>query len=335
MIRFAFTFVLGLAAFICQAQEHLRFMDIPLDGNLDSFCSKLIKEKGFVAKTMTDGEQYFSMETKKLTGDFYGIKGCTFYVRKHERLDNVSSVIVNDTLHVLGKADEAQLISLFDENYGNHETDSTGYSVWYNSVWYTWKTSSGNVDFCVYKEGFMIFYTDYTEKDARKQVLEEHEREWERQTIREICGIPFGSSYEKAEEVLENKYGVKSFLSDKTKIYYLNENYAGIMFDKIIFLFQSDGYKSYMNGCIFILDANSLRQAKEKQEMLYKRLRNKYDMKEGVDDNGNKYYYGGHSPVPFDGFGFSIEIIKFENISSTPYAARLMYGRYNYVKEEF
>ena len=44
-------------------------MDIPLDGNLDSFCSKLIKDKGLVAGTMTDGEQYMSMETKKLSGD--------------------------------------------------------------------------------------------------------------------------------------------------------------------------------------------------------------------------------------------------------------------------
>ena len=38
----------------------------------------------------------------------------------------------------------------------------------------------------------------------------------------------------------------------KTKIYYRNENYAGILFDRIIFLFQSDGYKSYMNGCVFM-----------------------------------------------------------------------------------
>ena len=187
----------------------------------------------------------------------------------------------------------------------------------------------------VHKKGFKIYYTDYSEKAIRKQIADEFEREYERQTTKEICGIPFGSSYEKAEEVLENKYGDKSYLSDKTKIYYNNKNYAGIMFDNIIFLFQSDGYKSYMNGCVFILEATSLRQAKEKQELLYKKLRYKYDMKEDDDDNGNKYYYGGHSPVPFDGFGFSIDIIKYENRPNLPYAARLMYGRYNYVKEEF
>lgn len=330
MIRFVFSFIFCLAAFACQAQEHLRFMDIPLDGNLDSFCSKLIKDKGLVAGTMSDGEQYMGLETKKLIGDFYGIKGCTYYVRKHERLDNVSSVVVEDTLQALGKANELRLISLLDKNYGNHKTDSLIYS-----VWYTWKTTGGDVELGVHKKGFRLFYTDYTEKQVRKQISEEYEREWERQTVKEICGIPFGSSYEKAEEVLGNKYGEKSFLSDKTRIYYRNENYGGILFDKIIFLFQSDGYKSYMNGCVFILEATSLRQAKEKQEMLYKTLRYKYDIKEGEDDNGNKYYFGGHSPLPFDGIGFTIEIIKYENSSSIPYAARLMYGRYNYVKEEF
>ena len=330
MMKFAFTLIFSLAAVVSQAQEHLRFMDIPLDGNLDSFCNRLIREKGLVAETMTDGEQYKSMETKKLSGDFYGIKGCTYYVRRHERLNNVSSVIIVDTLFALGKADESKLISLLDKNYGDHEKDSTRYS-----VWYIWKTASGDVELAVHKEGFKMFYTDSIEHDIRIQILEEEKREWERQTVKEICGIPFGSSYDKAEEVLENKYGKKSFLSDKTKIYYMNENYAGITFDNIIFLFQSDGYKSYMNGCVFILEANSLRQAKEKQEMLYKTLRNKYEMEEDVDDNGNKFYFGGHSPVPFDGFGFSIEIIKYKNRPNTPYAARLMYGRYNYVKEEF
>lgn len=326
MIRFALTLIFSLATFVCQAQDHLRFMDIPLDGDLDSFCSKLITDKGLVAGTMTDGEQYIGMKTRKMAGDFYGIKGCTYYVRKHERLDNVSSVVVEDTLQALDKAEESRLISVLDKAYGSHETDSLSYS-----VWYTWKTTGGNIELSVRSNGFKIYYIDYTEKKKK----EELDREWERQTIKEICGIPFGSSYKKAEEVLDNKYGEKSYLSDKTKICYNNVTYAGIMFDNIYFLFQSDGYKSYMNGCVFILEANSLQQAKDKQEMLYNKLRYKYDLKEGTDDHGNKYYYGGHSPILFDGCGFTIEIIKFDNSPSRPYAARLMYGRYNYVREEF
>ncbi len=289
--------MLSFAALICQAQEHLRFMDVAIDDKIENFCSHLIKTKGFAPGNMTDDEQYMNMETRKLSGEFYGIKGCTFYVRKHDRLDNVSSVIVEDTLFTLSKADETRLISILDKNYGSHETDSTRYS-----VWRMWKTTSGDVELDVYKEGFKVFYTDYAENEVRKQISEEFDREWERQTIREICGIPFGSSYEKAEEVLENKYGEKSFLSDKTKIYYMNENYAGIMFDRIIFLFQSDGYKSYMNGCVFIIEATSLRQAKEKQEMLYRTLQYKYDMKEGEDDNGNNASFGTICTINRDNF---------------------------------
>lgn len=52
----------SFAAIICQAQDHLRFMDIPIDGDLDSFCSKLIQEKGLFAGTITDDEQYMSMK---------------------------------------------------------------------------------------------------------------------------------------------------------------------------------------------------------------------------------------------------------------------------------
>ena len=279
---------------------------------------------------MTDGEQFSNMQTKKLVGDFYGIKNCSYYVRKHDRLENVSSVFVEDTLTTINKDDANRIISLHDQKYGTHKKDSTRWS-----VWYTWKTQSGEIEIALRDKGIKAFYTDTTEMAVRKAISEEYEKEWERQTVREISGIPFGSSYEKAAEVLENKYGTSSLLSDKTQIIYEHKNYADIYFDRIIFLFQSDGYKSYLNGCIFILEAKSLSDAKDKRERLYKKLSWKYDMKEGIDDDGNKYYYGGHSPIPFDGFGFSIDIIKYDNRTSIPYAARLMYGRYNYVKEEF
>jgi hypothetical protein len=90
-----------------------------------------------------------------------------------------------------------------------------------------------------------------------------------------------------------------------------------------------------LNGCVFILEATSLSDAKDKRDRLYKKLSWKYDMKDGTDDAGIKYYFGGNSPVSFWDFGFSIDIIKYDNKSIIPFAARLMYGRYNYVKEEF
>lgn len=305
-------------------------MDIPFDSPLNAFYDKLVSTKGLIAAKMTDGEQYSSMETKKLTGDFYGIKNCTFYVRKHERLNNASSVIVEDTLSALGENDAKRIISFHDKWFGTHKTDSTRWS-----IWYTWKTAGGEVELSLRDNGFKAFYTDTTELAVRKAISEEFARERDRQTVKEICGIPFGSSYEKSKEILENKYGTSSFLSDKTRIVYDNKSYADIYFDTIMFLFQSDGYRSYLNGCVFILEATSLSDAKDKRERLYKKLSWKYDIKEGVDDNGNKYYYGGNSPVSFWDFGFHIDIIKYDNRPSIPYAARLMYGRYNYVKEEF
>lgn len=330
MKQIALTIVICSVAIVSYAQEHLTFMDIPLNCPLDTFCNKLISNRGLVAAKMSEGEQYLDMETKKLVGVFHGIKNCTFYVRKHNRLNNVSSVIVEDTLTALSKEDTKRILSTHDNMFGTHKKDS---AMW--SVWYTWKTTSGEIKFGLTNKGFKAFYTDTMELSVWKAISEEYKRERERQTVREICGIPFGSSYEKTAEVLENKYGTSSFLSDRNTIIYDNKNYAGIYFDKILFLFQSDGYKSYLNGCVFILEASSLSDAKDKRERLYKELSWKYDMRDGVDNNGNKYYYGGNSPVSFLDFGFSIDIVKYENRSSIPYAARLMYGRYNYVKEEF
>lgn len=330
MKQIALTIVICSVAIVSHAQEHLNFMDIPLDCPLDVFCNKLISKRGLVAAKMSEGEQYSDMETKKLVGVFHDIKNCTFYVRRHNRLSNVSSVIVEDTLTELSKEDTKRIISTYDNMFGDHKKDGTR-----RTVWYTWKTTSGEIEFDFPNKGFKAIYTDTMELAVWKAIDEEYKWKRERQTVREICGIPFGSSYEKTAEILENKYGTSSFLSDRNTIIYDNKSYAGIFFDKIWFLFQSDGYKSYLNGCVFILEAKSLSEAKEKRDLLYRRLRWKYDMKDGVGDDGNKYYYGGHSPVPLDGFGFSIEIIKYENRSSIPYAARLMYGRYNYVKEEF
>lgn len=330
MRRFALSFIVSLLAVVCQAQKHMSLLDITFDCPLDEFCNKLVADKGFTVGTMTWGEEYRNMETKKLTGDFYGIKGCTFYVRKHERLDNISSIIVEDSLGILSDADMNRIVSIHDKQFGKHDKDSIK-----TEIWYTWNNEAGEVELLFHDYGFKAYYTDTTELAVRKAIYDEYNNEYEKQTVREICGIPFGSSYDKAEEILRNKYGTPSIFSDKTKIYYENKSYAGIFFDDIIFLFQSDGYKSYLNGCVFILEASSLKDAKEKCDILYRKLRIKYDMKDGIDDNGNKYYIGGHSPVPFDGFGFSIEILKYDNRARVPYAARLMYGRYNYIREEF
>lgn len=330
MKRFVFTIIISLVVTTSYAQEHLSFMDIPMDCPVETFCNKLVSTKGLVVSTMTDDEQYYGMETKKLVGDFYGIKNCSFYVRRHERLDNVSSIAVKDTLAAMSEGDVRRIIALHDKTFGTHKKDSSQHA-----VWYSWRTHYGEVGLELYDNGFGAYYTDTTELAVRKAIYEEYIMKRERETVREICGIPFGSSYETTKEVLENKYGTSSILSDRNRIIYNNKSYAGIFFDEILFLFQSDGYKSYLNGCIFILESTSLIQAKEKLALLHRTLSRKYEINEIIDDNGNPCYFGGHSPIPFEGIGFCIDIIKYDNRLTIPYAARLMYGRYNYVKEEF
>ena len=60
--------LIALVTSVCyaQKQEDLHFLDIPIGGSLDDFCSKLVKEKGLVNSIMTEGEQYYQMETRKL-----------------------------------------------------------------------------------------------------------------------------------------------------------------------------------------------------------------------------------------------------------------------------
>ena len=78
MKRFALIIVVCLTIIIGHAQEHLRFIDTPIDGTLDGSCSYLIKEKGLGAPSMTEFAQ--EVETTKPLTD-------TEVVRKVALLD--------------------------------------------------------------------------------------------------------------------------------------------------------------------------------------------------------------------------------------------------------
>lgn len=342
MRHIVLTIVVGLATVICQAQKHLQFMDIPIEGSVEQFANKLANEKGFVIEPQNDyADDNFNMETKMLSGNFEMFNDCMVVVRRIEGASETSSVIVFiDSLKCLnGEFDE--FTNLYDKKYGKH----TGF--WGSDKW----ESDGGRIVAGNREGiFYVVFMDKPEINIRDVFSEKIIKRTqdsivsyimdikEKQTVKEICGVPFGSSYEKTREMLENKYGYPEYYPDRTVITYKNKTYAGYVFDSIHFLFQSDGVHSYLNGCVFIKDAKSLSEAKKNQETLFKELSKKYVVRDGTDSNGNKFYYGGYSPTPDDGFGFSIEILKYDRDLAriyTPYAARLMYGRYNYVKEEF
>lgn len=343
MKKIALTIIVGLVTIVGQAQEHLRFMDIPISGTVERFANRLVTEKGLVISDRNDYEDLdFKMETKILTGKFEMFDECLFVVRKIEGADETSSVVVFiDSLKCLnGEFD--QLNALYDKRYGEH----TGY--WGSNKW---ESQGGRILAGIQEGSYYVIFMNKPEVEIRDALFDTKMKEAqdslvnylmdirkEEQTVKEICGIPFGSSYEKSREMLENKYGYPEYNPDRTVITYKHKTYAGFTFDSIHFLFQSDGVHSYLNGCVFIMDAKSLSEAKKKQELLYKKLSDKYFMIDEIDSNGNKFYMGGYSPTHDEGLGFSIEILKYDSDLAriySPYAARLAYGRYNYVKEEF
>lgn len=169
--------------------------------------------------------------------------------------------------------------------------------------------------------------------DKINEMLED----WDKQTIKEICGIPVGTDYQKTKDILYNKYGYPDYNPDKTHVVYTNKKYGGLDFDYIHFLFQSDGHKSYMNSVIFCINAYTLTQARDYQELLHKKLEEKYIMISRTDSKGNKTWYGGTDPTDNQRYGFNIDIMEYEKSlnTKTPYCVRLIYGPYKFVKEEF
>ena len=166
-----------------------------------------------------------------------------------------------------------------------------------------------------------------------KRIAEENQ-------VKEICEIPFGTSYEEAEGILKEKFGECDYLvSTRERIRYEKKSYEGISFDWIYFFFQSDGQHSYLNGSVFGIDCKTKAEAislkKEFHELLSQRYANFIDF-----DNGKEYEsYGALSPVPAEsifGFGIRIDIINYRESDvhiGTPYGVRIAYGPYDYVKE--
>lgn len=115
------------------------------------------------------------------------------------------------------------------------------------------------------------------------------------------------------------------------------------------FLFQSDGINSYFNTCIFVLNADTEKEAIDKQKKMSDILSKKYELSCVKDANGLDSYGGGVSPL-WDGHWSSLlkeeyltaihtDIIKYDEElakdTGIKYATRIIYGPYNYIKEEF
>lgn len=166
-----------------------------------------------------------------------------------------------------------------------------------------------------------------------------HYQEWvSKQMCTEVCGVRFGSSYETAKEILKRKYGEPDYIeTNENTIVYHYKSYGGMNFTYISFDFQRDGAFSYMNQCVMGYDCKTAEEAKNKRDAIWDKARSKYTAwSEDIDDNGFKYYKSGCSPLGGFGNGFVVDVVKFdEPYNGYRYFARIMYGPYNYVKEDF
>lgn len=166
-----------------------------------------------------------------------------------------------------------------------------------------------------------------------------HYQEWaSKQMCTEVCGVRFGSSYETAKEILKRKYGEPDYIeTNENTIVYHYKSYGGMNFTYISFDFQRDGAFSYMNQCVMGYDCKTAEEAKNKRDAIWDKARSKYTAwSEDIDDNGFKYYKSGCSPLGGFGNGFVVDVVKFdEPYNGYRYFARIMYGPYNYVQEDF
>lgn len=175
------------------------------------------------------------------------------------------------------------------------------------------------------------------------------EEKFKTQQIKNIGGIPFGISQEKALPILRNKYGEEMYNPrNKNLLSFKNIKYAGVDFSTVHFLFQSDGINSYFNTCIFVLDADTEKEAIDKQKEMSKILSKKYEITCAKDNNGFDTYGCGISPL-WDGNLDSLkseyftaihtDIMKYDEKlakdTGIKYSTRIIYGPYNYIKEEF
>ena len=183
----------------------------------------------------------------------------------------------------------------------------------------------------------------------RKLFMETLEKNLRLQQVHDIGGIPFGISREDALSRLRNKYGEPEYNSQSTGVMFKHITYAGRDFNRVLFLFESDGINSYLNSCIFVNDAKTKSEAIKKMEDLKIDLEKRYRVISSVKgENGFMIYGGGVSPV-WDGkmasfkdeyyTAWHTDVIEydanFSDFYGKKYGVRLIYGPYSYINEEF
>ena len=202
---------------------------------------------------------------------------------------------------------------------------------------------NGQVNFCLPANSCVTDQPDTLELSAGQQEILESLKS---KQVKEICGVKFGERIETAVQILKRKFGEPRFVTHDC-IWYKNLTYGGVSFENVLFNFQSDGKRTYMNSCDFFGMRNALEYVKVDFEILLKKIK-KYD----IDDKTavkNNSWAGGISPL-WDGnlktitksnyFDAVYLDIKEDDKDKGQYFIRLMYGHpqicpFIYIDEEF
>jgi len=206
-----------------------------------------------------------------------------------------------------------------------------------------------SISFSPEEEAMLKALTDSLNAQLHK-IWDEFNAEARAIQTKSICGVDFGCTKEEARRILSNKYGTPMYNpTNENVLSFERQIYAGINFNNIHFIFQSDGRRSYLNTVIFVLSAKSLANAKERQSWLAEKLEGKYKIRWIDEDTDQPEFYGGISPLWNESynieetltrfFAFRSDIIKYEpDVAKTAgfsHSVRLIYGPYDYVVEEF
>lgn len=167
----------------------------------------------------------------------------------------------------------------------------------------------------------------------------------ERNTVRNVCGVSFGTPYEFVRYALERVYGQSIHITGSTILYknvfYDGEHYDDVSFD---FLQEADGSR-ILNQVLFIREVNSRDEAVRVKDSIMSGLASVYPSVHPLDD---EQVVGGLPPALFQrlwkeedpvtvagmGYGFEIRIISPE-AKGNPYYVRVTYGPYEKSIEPF
>lgn len=102
---------------IATAQNHISFLDIPIEGKPADFAKKL-EEKGW--KPCRPKMHFNNMDVVAYRGSFWAFEDCTLYIRNIQGKDTVTSVYIHPhrQFRLLN-----ELIDSFDEKYSIHKEE--------------------------------------------------------------------------------------------------------------------------------------------------------------------------------------------------------------------